>query len=138
MSPEGTPIQVNENVLQAAASQNATGRLNTIPTHGFTGIVNTSAVKIPLQKTWNSFSQLHQHYIEFISSYYLRFKERYFSGNVVTVMSPEGQPIQMNAMALQAAAAQNATGMLGSFFFKIKFNIFNLALFNFITLYEKT
>ena len=52
MSPEGTPIQVNANVLQAAAvSQNATGRLITIPTHGFTGIVNTSAVKIPLQKT---------------------------------------------------------------------------------------
>ena len=28
-------------------------------------------------------------------------------------MSPEGKPIQMNAMALQTAAAQNAAGMLG-------------------------
>ena len=28
-------------------------------------------------------------------------------------MSPEGKPIQMNAMALQAAADQNAAGMLG-------------------------
>ena len=55
-----------------------------------------------------------------ISSYIsFGFKEKYFSGNVVTVMSPEGQPIQMNAMALQAAAAQNATGMLGSFFITI-------------------
>ena len=60
-----------------------------------------------------------EHYNEIISSYYCRFKEQYFPGNVVTVMSPEGQPIQMNAMALQAAAAQNATGMLGSFFITI-------------------
>ena len=50
MSPEGTPIQVNANVLQAAVSQNATGRLITIPTPDFTGIVNTSAVKRTLQK----------------------------------------------------------------------------------------
>ena len=50
MSPEGTPIQVNANVLQAAASHNATGRLIKVPTPGFTGIVNTSAVKRTLQK----------------------------------------------------------------------------------------
>ena len=31
-------------------------------------------------------------------------------GNTVTVMSPEGTPIQVNTSALQAAAAQNATG----------------------------
>ena len=31
-------------------------------------------------------------------------------GNTVTVMSPEGKPIQVNAGALQAAAAQNAVG----------------------------
>ena len=30
--------------------------------------------------------------------------------NTVTVMSPEGKPIQLNAGALQAAAAQNAVG----------------------------
>ena len=30
--------------------------------------------------------------------------------NTVTVMSPEGKPIQVNAGALQAAAAQNAVG----------------------------
>ena len=28
-------------------------------------------------------------------------------------MSPEGKPIQVNAAALQSAAAQNATGLLG-------------------------
>ena len=43
----------------------------------------------------------------------LAIKEQFISGNTVTVMSPEGKPIQMNAMALQAAAAQNAAGMLG-------------------------
>ena len=43
----------------------------------------------------------------------LAIKEQFISGNTVTVMSPEGKPIQMNAMALQAAADQNAAGMLG-------------------------
>ena len=33
-------------------------------------------------------------------------------GNTVTVMSPDGKPIQVNANALQAAAAQNPMGML--------------------------
>ena len=33
-----------------------------------------------------------------------------FLGNTVTVMSPEGKPIQVNATALQAAAAQNVAG----------------------------
>ena len=31
---------------------------------------------------------------------------------MVTIMSPEGKPIQVNAGALQAAAAQNVAGML--------------------------
>ena len=35
------------------------------------------------------------------------------TGNSVTVMSKEGKPIQVNAAALQSAAAQNATGLLG-------------------------
>ena len=39
-------------------------------------------------------------------------KINYFVGNTVTVMSPEGKPIQVNAGALQAAAAQNVAGML--------------------------
>ena len=33
-------------------------------------------------------------------------------GNTVTVMSPDGKPIQINANALQAATAQNPMGML--------------------------
>jgi hypothetical protein len=33
-------------------------------------------------------------------------------GNTVTVMSPDGKPIQVNASALQAAAAQNPMGMI--------------------------
>ena len=33
-------------------------------------------------------------------------------GNTVTVMSPEGKPIQINASSLQTAEAQNAMGML--------------------------
>ena len=33
-------------------------------------------------------------------------------GNMVTIMSPEGKPIQVNASALQAASAQNTMGML--------------------------
>ena len=36
------------------------------------------------------------------------------SGNSVTVMSPEGKPIQVNAAALQSAVAQNTSGLLGS------------------------
>jgi len=69
----------------------------------------------------------------------LGFKEQYFSGNVVTVMSPEGEPIQMNAMALQAATAQNTSGILGSFLLKNWLDTFNnLAFFNLITLYVKT
>ena len=42
-------------------------------------------------------------------------KRNYFIpilGNTVTVMSPEGKPVTVNASALQAAAAQNAVGML--------------------------
>ena len=31
-------------------------------------------------------------------------------GNTVTVMSPDGKPVTVNASALQAAAAQNAVG----------------------------
>ena len=31
-------------------------------------------------------------------------------GNTVTVMSPDGKPVQINSSALQAAAAQNAVG----------------------------
>ena len=31
---------------------------------------------------------------------------------MVTIMSPEGKPIQVNASALQAASAQNSMGML--------------------------
>ena len=36
-----------------------------------------------------------------------------FLGNTVTVMSPEGKPIQVSAGALQAAAAQNGSASLG-------------------------
>ena len=32
-------------------------------------------------------------------------------GNTVTIMSPEGKPIEVNASALQAASSQNAVGM---------------------------
>ena len=61
----------------------------------------------------------HLNFIKFLSSstntfnLNLAIKEQFVSGNTVTVMSPEGKPIQMNAMALQTAAAQNAAGMLG-------------------------
>ena len=44
-------------------------------------------------------------------------KTTYFNnivGNTVTVMSPDGKPIHVNAGALQAAAAQNLAGMLGT------------------------
>ena len=44
MSPEGTPIQVNTNALQAAAAQNAIGRFKdmTIVVSSCTRIVNFS------------------------------------------------------------------------------------------------
>ena len=35
-----------------------------------------------------------------------------FLGNVVTVMSPEGKPIQINASALNVTGAQNAAGSM--------------------------
>ena len=34
------------------------------------------------------------------------------SGNTITVMSPDGKPIQVNASALQSAGAQMASGTL--------------------------
>ena len=37
----------------------------------------------------------------------------------MTVMSPEGNPIQVNAMALQSAVTQNAAGVLGRALFTI-------------------
>ena len=37
----------------------------------------------------------------------------YKLGNNVTVMSPEGIPIQVNAAALQSASLQNVAGMIG-------------------------
>ena len=37
---------------------------------------------------------------------------KHILGNMVTIMSPEGKPIQVNASALQAASAQNSMGML--------------------------
>ena len=40
-----------------------------------------------------------------------------FSGNTVTVMSPDGKPIQINANALQTAAAQTAAGSFSYFHF---------------------
>ena len=39
-------------------------------------------------------------------------------------MSPEGKPIQVNASALQAAAAQNAVGMYQIINFKLHENSF--------------
>ena len=35
-------------------------------------------------------------------------------GGTVTIMSPDGTPVQVNASALQAASAQNAAGMSDS------------------------
>ena len=35
-------------------------------------------------------------------------------GGTVTIMSPDGTPVQVNASALQAASAQNAVGTLNS------------------------
>lgn len=43
-------------------------------------------------------------------------------GNMVTVMSPDGNPIQVNASALQAAAVQNTVGTLE--YTKIRWQIF--------------
>ena len=41
-----------------------------------------------------------------------RLPTNFILGNMVTIMSPEGKPIQVNASALQAAAGQNTMGML--------------------------
>ena len=38
--------------------------------------------------------------------------EQNISGNMVTVMSPDGKPIQVNASALQSAGSQNNIGMI--------------------------
>ena len=58
-------------------------------------------------------------------------KEQFISGNTVTVMSPEGKPIQMNAMALQAAAAQNAAGMLGRIYIDNCMKYFIMKIYRF-------
>ena len=93
MSPEGKPIQVNTSALQAAAAQNAMGRLYVFK------------LNINWSKPWIVISLKGDIEIQVVNiTIYL--------GNTVTVMSPEGKPIQVNTSALQAAAAQTAMGRL--------------------------
>ena len=46
------------------------------------------------------------------SKIYWLVTEQNISGNMVTVMSPDGKPIQVNASALQSAGSQNNIGMI--------------------------
>ena len=39
-----------------------------------------------------------------------KYNDYEFIGSTITVMSPDGKPIQVNASSLQAAAAQNTIG----------------------------
>ena len=91
MSQDGKPIQVNNAVLQSAAAQNAAGML---------GIANTCC----------TFKIGRMIITELRNSALTRVL---ILGNSVTVMSPEGKPIQINTAALQSAVAQNTTGILG-------------------------
>ena len=50
-------------------------------------------------------------YSRFSKIYWL-VTEQNISGNMVTVMSPDGKPIQVNASALQSAGSQNNIGMI--------------------------
>ena len=38
----------------------------------------------------------------------------YWSGDMVTIMSPEGKPIQVSASSLQTAGVQNQNGIYNS------------------------
>jgi len=49
-------------------------------------------IKVALSKYWNRLRNL---------------------GNTVTVISPDGKPVQVNTAALQSSVAQNTTGILG-------------------------
>ena len=124
MSPDGKPIQVNASTLQAAAAQNAVGMLDISKSDNsiFTRIVNNFERRCITIKSWSyenitiplghnifALSKLDNSWSAYFSnkgSYVLLI------GNTVTVMSPEGKPIQLNSSVLQAAAAQNTVGRL--------------------------
>ena len=87
MSSDGTPVQMSTTALQNIAAQNSTGIIGI-----FTYKIEYDGNKPKVISITTFFNN---------------------TGNSVTVMSPEGKPIQVNAAALQSAAAQNATGLLG-------------------------
>ena len=90
MSPEGQPIQMNAMAIQAAAAQNAAGMLGRL--------FNKICMKGLLMK-------------------YLRCNHNAFwhSGNSVTIMSPDGTPVQINSSALQNIPIQSTAGILGRY-----------------------
>ena len=131
ISPEGKPIQVNAGALHAAAAQNAVGRkfLSWL----FTMIwycqeFSISSISFFLLLLTIKFMKTACFFISNInfpwylhisnnmstSVYSNNWNESFteFLGKTVTVMSPEGKPVQINASALQAASSQNAAGRL--------------------------
>ena len=107
LSPEGKPIQVDANALQAAGVQNGIGmkdsmnKQNVLKTKQKPRIVNKLhyGIAICIYKRENN--EIQVAFAEGITN---------FLGNKVTVMSADGKPVQVDASTLQAA--QNTQGRI--------------------------
>ena len=109
MSPDGKPIQVNASALQSAGSQNNIGMIQLGKCHNQINLKqNCQYVK---RKVLNlKGMQIVLAAYKYRRSYML-LSYILILGNTVTVMSPDGTPIQVNNNALQEAVAQGSTGM---------------------------
>ena len=113
MSPDGKPIQVNASALQSAGSQNNIGMIQLGKCHDQINLKqNCQYVK---RKALN-FKGIQIVYQLILAAYKYRRSYMLLSyililGNTVTVMSPDGTPVQVNNNALQEAVAQGSTGM---------------------------
>ena len=112
MSPDGKPIQVNASALQSAGSQNNIGMIqlgkkchNQIHLKQNCQYVKRKVIKLKFR-----------YRIDYLPAYIYRDNQILLSnililGNTVTVMSPDGTPVQVNNNVLQQAVAQGSAGM---------------------------
>ena len=113
MSPDGKPIQVNASALQSAGSQNNIGMIQLgKKCHNQIDLKqNCQYVKRKVLK-WKGCRL----FLDYLAAYKYRKSYMLLSyililGNTVTVMSPDGTPVQVNNSALQEAVAQGSAGM---------------------------
>ena len=113
MSPDGKPIQVNASALQSAGSQNNIGmiQLGKMPQS------DTFETELSIcQKEGSKMKGMQIVYRLVLAAHKYRKSYMLLSfililGNTVTVMSPDGTPVQVNNNVLQQAVAQGSAGM---------------------------